>query len=564
MGDQWQSASEYLRTLGEQIFSQDPTRDWQSRLAQGMLRSVSVVATVGIAYFCYNAYREGSYWVIPIYLVAYIVLLLAAFWRGLPYGAQAGILVLLVYGLAVVDLVEAGRIGDGRVFLLVAPLVATLLLGRRGGIAALVANAVIMAVFAWLFASGRLDLSLDKVMNYATPSAWVSNSLVLVMLGVMLVFSVGFMIRHFGSTLGRGSEMVHELETRDEALRSRAEELEAANALLAARAQALNVTAGVAREAASVLNLQEMLSRVASLVSERFGFYHAGIFILDPAGEWADLRAASSEGGRRMLARQHRLRVGQEGIVGYVTGRGEPRVVMNVGIDSVYFDNPDLPDTRSEMAVPLLYQGQVIGALDVQSTALDAFGEDDVTVFQTLADLVVVAIRNARLFEQVQESLEAERRSYGEVSVQAWLDRVRRGRNVGYRFAEGDVARLTALPSAGSADQDESAELALPVRVRGRVVGEIKAHKPGEADEWTAVEIELMETLAEQLDMALESARLYEDTQDRATRDRLLGDVSTRIRETLDMDTVLRTAVQEIRQALDLHDLTIQLGDGAE
>jgi GAF domain-containing protein len=561
MSDQWQTASEYLKSWGERIFSQDPAQGWQSRLVQGMLRSVSVVATVGIAYFCYHAYTDGSFWVIPIYLGAYAVLLLAAFWRRLAYAAQAGTLILLVYGLAILDLVESGRIGDGRVFLLAAPLVTTLLFGQGGGVFALAGNVVIMAVFGWLYASGRLDLPDEKVMNYATPSAWVSNSLVLVMLGVLLTFSVGYLMKHFGSTLGEGADMMRELARRDEVLRGRAEELEAANALLAARAEALNVTAGVAREAASVLSLQEMLTRVVSLVSERFGFYHAGIFMLDPSGEWAELRAASSAGGQRMLARRHRLRVGQEGIVGYVTGHGQPRIVMNVGEDTVYFDNPDLPDTRSEMAVPLLYQGRVIGALDVQSTEPDAFSDDDVTVFETLADLVVVAIRNARLFEQVQESLAAERRSYGEVSAQAWLERVRRGRSVGYLFQEGDVARLAApsgRPVSGDV-QATRAEQVFPVRVRGRVIGEIRAHKPGEGEEWTAAEVELMETLAEQLDTALESARLYEDTQDRAMRDRLVSEVSARIRGTLDLETVLRAAADEIYRALDLEEVVVRL-----
>jgi len=137
---------------------------------------------------------------------------------------------------------------------------------------------------------------------------------------------------------------------------------------------------------------------------------------------------------------------------------------------------------------------------------------------------------------------------------------------VGYRFAEGDVARLTALLGARPVGQDEGvglAELSLPVRVRGQVVGEIKAHKPGDADEWTAAEVELMETLAEQLDMALESARLYEDTQDRATRDRLLGDVSTRIRETLDMETVLRS-VRKTGRVIVVHEDVLFGGFGAE
>ncbi len=171
---------------------------------------------------------------------------------------------------------------------------------------------------------------------------------------------------------------------------------------------------------------------LSTLISERFGFYHTGIFLLDPAREWAILQAASSKGGQRMLARGHRLRVGEVGIVGYATAYNLPRIALDVGEDAVYFDNPDLPETRSEIALPLRARGEVIGALDVQSREPDAFSDEDVTALQTLADQVAVAISNARLFQQAQESLEAQRRAYGELSHQAWRDLLRGRPNLGF------------------------------------------------------------------------------------------------------------------------------------
>ncbi len=164
------------------------------------------------------------------------------------------------------------------------------------------------------------------------------------------------------------------------------------------RAEYLAVTGEVSRVAASILDVDELLDRVVHLIADRFHFYHAGIFLLDEAGEWAVLRAASSEGGRRMLARGHRLRVGREGVVGYVSATGRPRIALDVAADEAWLPNPDLPQTRSEMGLPLTAAGgRVIGVLDVQSEEPEAFTDEDIATLRILADQIAVAIVNARL-----------------------------------------------------------------------------------------------------------------------------------------------------------------------
>jgi len=175
------------------------------------------------------------------------------------------------------------------------------------------------------------------------------------------------------------------------------------------RATQLATAAAVARDATAILDVDHLLDQAVHLISEQFGFYHAGVFLLDEHDEYAILQAASSEGGRRMLERGHKLRVGEVGIVGYVASTGEPRIALDVGQDATHFANPDLPDTRSEMALPLKVQERVVGVLDVQSTHEAAFSEDDVAVLQTMADQLATAIANARLFEQAQRRARRER-----------------------------------------------------------------------------------------------------------------------------------------------------------
>ncbi len=334
------------------------------------------------------------------------------------------------------------------------------------------------------------------------------------------------------------------------------------------RAVQLHTAALVAGTTAAILDVEELLPRVVRLIGERFGFYHAGVFLLDESGEWAVLRAASSEGGQRMLARGHRLRVGEQGIVGYVAATGEPRIALDVGEDAVFFDNPDLPETRSEVALPLRARGEVLGVLDVQSRERGAFTDEDMEVLQTLADQVAMAISNARLFRQVQERAEALERAYGEFGYQAWREMVRARGPLGFLYRRQLVSRAGDLwrPEMRAAARDGRAvrgedgkSVAVPVMVRGRVIGVIGARKAEEEGEWSSEELALMESLADQLSVALEGARLYQDTQRRAAAERMIGEITTRIRETLDVETVLQTAVREMREGLGLRAVTVLL-----
>lgn len=334
------------------------------------------------------------------------------------------------------------------------------------------------------------------------------------------------------------------------------------------RSVQLEAAGQVARDAASVLDPQQLLDQVVMLVSEQFEFYHTGIFLLDGEGKWAVLQAASSEGGRRLLVKQHRLPLGT-GIVGYVAAQGEPRIALDVGTDAAFFDNPDLPGTRSEMALPLRVRDEIIGVLDVQSREPAAFSDDDVAVLQTLADQVAVAISNANLFQRAQESLEEQRRAYGALSREAWADLLkaepdlsilRDQRGFSLTDAPWQPHMETALRSGRIIPSfDGASSLAIPLKSHGQVIGVIEAQKPDGSGQWVREEVEVLETLADRLGVTLESARLFQETQRRATQDRLLGEITTRIRQTLDMDTVLKTAAQEVRQALGLPEVVVRL-----
>jgi GAF domain-containing protein len=179
------------------------------------------------------------------------------------------------------------------------------------------------------------------------------------------------------------------------------------------RAEQLRAVAEVGESVSRMIDLDEVLSHTVDLIRDRFGFYHVSIFLLDEAEEWAVVRASTGEVGKIMVERPHRLQVGSKSIVGYVTSKARPRIALDVGADAVHFDNPLLPDTRSEMALPLISRGNVIGALDVQSVKANAFSDEDVEILQIMANQVTAAIQNAQLFEQTQRRLIEQATLYG-------------------------------------------------------------------------------------------------------------------------------------------------------
>ncbi|MBI3162557.1 MAG: GAF domain-containing protein [Chloroflexi bacterium] len=338
------------------------------------------------------------------------------------------------------------------------------------------------------------------------------------------------------------------------------------------RSNLLKAVAGVGKGVTSFRDLSELLQQTTYLIHENFGYYHVGIFLLDEYKEYAVLRATNSEGGRRMLERKHQLKVGETGIVGYVTQHARARIALDVGMDAVYFDNPDLPDTRSEMALPLVVGGQILGALDVQSTEAQAFTEDDSATLQILAEQIAVAIQNANLFAETEKALDTARAAYSELSREAWGKILRNQQRIGFIATPGATNQTSAdthEPGIAKAYEtgalvvgSDNLTISIPVKVRGQTIGAIRMKKAEIAEAWTQEETNLAIALSDQLSGALESARLYRESQQRGARESLVSDISARISAVSNTDAIVRETVQELGQALGNAVITFQLLGG--
>ncbi len=332
-------------------------------------------------------------------------------------------------------------------------------------------------------------------------------------------------------------------------------------AILERRNRQLEAVTLVGQEAVQQRDVTSLLDTAVKTISEKFGFFHTAIFILDDEKTWAILRAVSSEGGLRMLQRGHRLRVGQEGIVGNVALTGKPRIALDVGEDAVFFRNPDLQTTRSEMALPLFFEDEVIAVLDVQSEEPAAFSTEDISVLQLLTNQLAIALSNVRSFEVMQLTLEELRNLQIDYGRRGWARLAQHDRPMAYEYDRAVTTPVSPIPIhidpvIGHPGHQIVMDGETPVvmealRTGDRVLGYLGLSDPNRV--WTEDELSLVRSVGDQIASALDNARLIEDTQ-RNERQQLLISQILQTASTPDIvpTDILKQIASILSQSLDM------------
>ncbi|NJN80636.1 MAG: GAF domain-containing protein [Anaerolineales bacterium] len=286
------------------------------------------------------------------------------------------------------------------------------------------------------------------------------------------------------------------------------------------------------------------------------------------------MQAANSEGGQAMLKRGHKLKVGESGIVGFVARFGSPRIALDVGLDAVFFNNPDLPATRSEMALPLKLRDVVIGVLDVQSEKPGAFLEDDANTLSILADQIAIAIDNARLFSQTQQTLVEVQTLYRQNLQESWKSFSREEGMVGYIQSLGSGKKITETIGSTEIQQvlnrgetlvaqpngkDTESTIIVPIKLRGQVIGVMRIQAPEQDKQWTANEINLSQAVSERLSLALENARLIQESQRQVIKEQAISEITGKIGSSINLENVLQTAVEELGRSIPGSEVIIKL-----
>ena len=370
--------------------------------------------------------------------------------------------------------------------------------------------------------------------------------------------------------------------------------------------------AEIARDISSSLDLDELLLKAVDLIRARFDFYHAAVFLTDLPGEFVVIREATGEAGAQMKRMGHKLGIGSKSVVGFVAGRGEPLVVNDTSRDATYFANPLTPKTRAEAAIPLKVGDRIVGVVDVQSDRAYAFSSDNLRILQILADQLAIAVINTELFAETQEHL-AQHRLLHHITTTAasgtTLDEALQsavnglqvtlgGDRVSILLADREKKILEVKAAVGYAEDvfalripigngitgwaaahrrtlrvndvlqdiryiegspNTRSEMAIPLLYRSELLGVLNVESEQLAA-YAENDEELLGTLGGSLAAIIANARLLEQIRAQAERERILFEISDKIRRTTDMQTILATTASELTRALGASSARIRLG----
>lgn len=308
------------------------------------------------------------------------------------------------------------------------------------------------------------------------------------------------------------------------------------------RTRQLAASNEVGRAAASSLDPEQLLARVVPLFPEQFGYYYAAIYLVDPSGKWAELKEATGEAGRVLKQNHHRLEISGKSMVGAAIREQSPCIAQVASDEKQRLENPLLPYTRSEIALPLMVADRVLGALNVQSTREADFGPQVIDTMRNMAGQVAIALENARLFQEAQQVIRELRTVHQQYLLEGWSGFAEENEKLEYRI--------------GDEEDDNSNKLEVPISLRDQILGQIMLESQGE---WSAEQQTLVDAVATQAAIALENARLVSESRQIALRERMVADINSKIWASATIDGVLQTVIKELGRRLNASSATIEL-----
>lgn len=554
---------------------------WREHLLTTLLRGASALGAPALAIALLGIARGGNWLLGGFYVSVYIILLIATFTR-MRHRWRASVFLLIIYGLGASLLLEYGLSGNGRLYLYAFTITTLLLLSLRASLAALVISLITIGGTGWLMSTGTLGVATPA--NEAALSAdgltWATGVVIFLLLTVIVLRGLTLLKSEFVSTRYREQGVLEELQREREQLEQRVVER---TKLIERRTTQIVTGAEVARAASAELNPDELLRQAVNLIRERFELYYVGAFLVDETGRYAVLRAGTGEAGQTMLANRHRLEVGGNSMIGRAVSEGQARLALDVGFEGIRFNNPVLPNTRSEMALPLIARDHVLGAVTIQSDQPEAFSPEDIVSLQGMTDSIAIALDNAHLFQEAQSALAEVTTLHQRYLSQAWanfakIQSDKEGRMPTFAYANNTLIQGGAVDLPGiekvvetqapivTADEYFST-VTVPLKLRDQIIGAISVEAEESDHVWEPGEVALIEAAAEQAALALENARLIEEAETAlaearrlAAREQTVNIISDKIRRLPDVDSILSTALVELGKTLRAGKGMVRLG----
>jgi GAF domain-containing protein len=518
-------------------------QEWRKRFTLVMLRVASLLGIALILISFPTTKTLDRFLFISLY-----VLLLAITVSRPPYLLRAFTLLALLYIVGMNAIISWGPWADGNVFLLAGIALSSIMLDRRMDVGVLATSIVSVIAAAILQQTGVLQM--DARVPIITPAEWLIYIADFSVIGVLLVVAIG----QFRDILQKAGEKMQTAYRSVEVERAQIEEqMREQTEELVARITQIRTASDTARAITGLQNITELLDTTTRLIAEKFRYYHVSLFILDEEKKFAYLQASSSTAGAQKIGQAFKLMFDKRDLFGLVVEQKRFMVITDLD-QKTFVKDPNFPLTRSRMILPLSIRNEIIGMLDIHSEQPQAFNIQDAEVMQTLADLAAVSFDNVRLIGETQSLINQLEISTAIQTKRTWSKLTSRQKPA-YQYTPAGV-RPVFSPDKRVGPND----LFVPLVLNGQKIGAIKLKRRGISTSWSEREQQLVEKIADQVALALENSRLVDEAQKSAMRDQMIANVSTQIRETLDIEAVARTAATELRRVFDLKEAEIVVG----
>lgn len=454
-------------------------------------------------------------------------------------------------------------VGDGlRDYAIIAYLILVFLISLLGS-ARLSLSLVIFSVASiWVLYFAEETQIIIPVADEPIANAF-SITAIFILFSAILYFTINDLENTLTLSLKNENELLErndELERLQEELQKNANRLEKTTDEARIQAQRLQTIADVVQRITQTQKTEELLSEITALTSENFDFYHVGVFLISDDQKNLQLKAANSLEGQELLKNAYQVEIGQLNTVGQAARDRKARISLDTDENSPPVEQPGIFETRSEMALPLIYSNNLLGVLDLQSKKEAAFDSQDLSVFTTLANQIAIALENTRQFERAQTALDEMEDISRRYVRQEWTRIQKRKNELGYRYAHGNVEKTDTEEQLES-DEKKGALLNVPVRIREETIGILQVRLQENAPTWQTEDKELVETIANRVALALENARLIEDTAQRAGKESALSNFAATISNISQTEKLMSVAVQELQKILSASEVSFELTD---
>ena len=522
---------------------------FREQLLHSILLAASLLGLLSFLYASRVASLESQPIFILYYGLAFVLLLVITTVRALPYSVRSYALLVFVFTLALYLLIKNGNLSEARFFLIGFIFLSALLFDLRHLLAALLLSLLVIIVTS-------LSAALGSGLNFLPRNMQPGGDPILISLGF---FALSTAIA--GPAVVLMTWLKENLLKQDELAQTMESQLKMLDEHIAERTRHITDRLAQFEDVLHVIhsfsplaNPEDVMREAVETILVKFDLYYAGVFLVDPSGQNAVLRAGTGEAGRKMLADGHSLAIGGNSMIGWAMANRILRIALDVGLDAVRFSNPNLPLTRSELALPLLVNNpdgkdKAIGAITVQSTQPDAFSDEIVALLSELAHHLAVILQNDLVYQETHQNLEDIRVLNRDYMQRSWAESIESYGDLAYTFDNPSLTDAAPLSS--------DRMLEIPLLLRDEVIGQIVLET--DRTSLSQDEAAFIESITNQTALALESARLLLDTERRAIQEQKLSELTARFSRAQSIDEILQAAAQELGQLPSVTEVSVWL-----